>query len=413
MKKPLEYLLQRIHHIALKYQQLDTISGSNFNVFKVLNITSDEVRLHSSFLAELLNPKGSHGQGSIFLELFVKEIGVKEFECTTAVVEVEKYIGPKTETTGGRIDIYIQNKDNNNITIENKIYAKDQDNQLLRYYNYSKKNLFYLNLFGDDPSESSFGHLNIDTDFKIISYQEHILYWLQSCKKEAVDHPLLREGIAHYINLIKTLVGKSNNHVMEQEIKNMIVSSSQNLRNAILLEKSMNSVKIDIQWRFWEQLRQSLREHTKPSDFSFVEEKSVSIDNVTSFYEKSRYRDKYFGLWYLIFKKDGVTVHYGIEIGHEIYYGFTLERNGAGGIANSDENSEYKQMVENLSEEYINNQYWLGYKHPNKRLDFRNFDSDAVIELADSKKMTQTINEIVEESVAHMIELRKKLDAYK
>ena len=40
--------------------------GENFNIFKVLGLSSSEVRLHSAFLAELLNPNGDHWKESQF-----------------------------------------------------------------------------------------------------------------------------------------------------------------------------------------------------------------------------------------------------------------------------------------------------------------------------------------------------------
>lgn len=38
-------------------------NGDFFNIFSILKMETDEVKTHSAFLAELLNPKGSHGQG--------------------------------------------------------------------------------------------------------------------------------------------------------------------------------------------------------------------------------------------------------------------------------------------------------------------------------------------------------------
>lgn len=46
--------------------------GEYFNIFSVLRLETKEVRLHSAFLAELLNPEDSHGLGKQFLELFKK-----------------------------------------------------------------------------------------------------------------------------------------------------------------------------------------------------------------------------------------------------------------------------------------------------------------------------------------------------
>lgn len=41
--------------------------GENFNMFKILGLSRNETKLHSAFLAELLNTKGSHGLKDKFL----------------------------------------------------------------------------------------------------------------------------------------------------------------------------------------------------------------------------------------------------------------------------------------------------------------------------------------------------------
>lgn len=73
--------------------------GESFNIFNDLGFMSNEVHLHSMFLANLLNPKGSHGQRGKFLEAFLKmlqksfpAISADSLELDTAIasVEVEK-----------------------------------------------------------------------------------------------------------------------------------------------------------------------------------------------------------------------------------------------------------------------------------------------------------------------------------
>ena len=77
---------------------------------------SDEVHLHSMFLANLLNSKGSHGQRGKVLAAFLKMLQKPfsaistdnlELDITNTAVEVEKYIGMQTDSEGGRIDIYL------------------------------------------------------------------------------------------------------------------------------------------------------------------------------------------------------------------------------------------------------------------------------------------------------------------
>ena len=48
--------------------------GDFFNVFNTIGLRTEEVRLHSAFIAELLNPKGSHGLSYHFLQTFLEII---------------------------------------------------------------------------------------------------------------------------------------------------------------------------------------------------------------------------------------------------------------------------------------------------------------------------------------------------
>ena len=92
--------------------QEDRKEGKYFNIFNILGLWSEEVRLHSSFLAELLNPKGNHGCGDIFLRDFVKLfLGSKRINSYNDVeVNVEYSIGIISEdkTKGGRLDIFLK-----------------------------------------------------------------------------------------------------------------------------------------------------------------------------------------------------------------------------------------------------------------------------------------------------------------
>ncbi len=45
-------------------------NGESFNTFNILNLRTDEVRLHSAFIAELLSKDGSHGMNDSFLRSF-------------------------------------------------------------------------------------------------------------------------------------------------------------------------------------------------------------------------------------------------------------------------------------------------------------------------------------------------------
>lgn len=132
--------LSDMHNAEQDKLQKKEKEGENFNVFSALNICSDEMRLHSRLLATLFNPKANHGLENEFLRQFlVTAIKVDDnyiTHCNESIAE--RYVGEVTETTGGRIDIILEDG-KHGIIIENKIYACDQPNQLLRYHNYGVK----------------------------------------------------------------------------------------------------------------------------------------------------------------------------------------------------------------------------------------------------------------------------------
>ena len=223
-------LLEQVNSIVIRYDKINEITGENFNVFRILKLDSSEVRMHSAFIAELLNPNGSHGQKNSFLNLFVKEFCFKKKDIDTlsCKVKVEDYIGLMNvdKTEGGRIDITVRDKNNHVIIIENKIYAGDQEHQLTRYSNYSNDaDIIYLTLEGNAPSDYSRGDMKEDVDYKCYSYRHHLLNWLELCRKEVAVHPLVREAISHYINLVKHLTNQTQNQNMQEELSDLLKSN--------------------------------------------------------------------------------------------------------------------------------------------------------------------------------------------
>jgi hypothetical protein len=256
----IQNLYAQVKSVLSKYRKVNELTGENFNVFKILKLESSEVRMHSSFIAELLNPKGSHGQGDIFLRLFIKRFCFKkkDFDISSCYVEIEKHTGFINEdrTEGGRLDIFICDKHNNHIIIENKIYAGDQQNQLVRYNSYSlDADILYLTLDGKKPSENSRGNLVEDEHFKCISYKKNIIDWLVDCRKEMAIFPIIREAITHYINLIKYLTNQTVSSAMQKELTDVIKS---NLEASIAIVNNMDKVLDEVSSEFGRLLESEL-----------------------------------------------------------------------------------------------------------------------------------------------------------
>lgn len=49
------HLLNKTNLIVNKYNQLLDNTGGRFNVFTIIGLTTEEARLHSAFICELLN----------------------------------------------------------------------------------------------------------------------------------------------------------------------------------------------------------------------------------------------------------------------------------------------------------------------------------------------------------------------
>jgi hypothetical protein len=202
---------------------LTKAAGEQFNIFKIMRIGHLEVTTHSPILADLLNPGGTHGQGAVFLRLFLDHCKISNFHCSSAKVKQEYHAGPRTEKAGGRIDILISDRTGPRVVIENKIYAGDGDNQMKRYRaTYPKANLLYLTLEGREPSGFSLEEV-AEMELKLVSYERDILEWLKVCRKEAAVSPSVREALTQYIHLIQELTNQSTTTRMNDDLIKAII----------------------------------------------------------------------------------------------------------------------------------------------------------------------------------------------
>lgn len=158
--------IEEIRREIIKFNQSEEYQKlSNFFEYKtfyeILNISRRE-NIHSSFLGWFLNPEESHGLGEYtmkkfldcvfavlnegnqkyalkkFPQNFIDSLITNDYELSNIRIELEKSI-----TTDSRLDIFIQADlkfDNLNrklrILIENKVKAKEHNEQTNKYYNW-------------------------------------------------------------------------------------------------------------------------------------------------------------------------------------------------------------------------------------------------------------------------------------
>lgn len=270
-------LLRDTSRVINHQKELAQLRGENFNVFSILKMESRENETHSAFLGELLNPNGSHGLGTIFLELFLKQLDVSHLEVDSTTVKLEHYLGGVNFDTvsGGRIDIFIEDAAGNCVCIENKIYAPDQEVQIARYCNYNtdKNKVYYLTLEGDAPSEDSSIDKKNDIDFYALSYKSEILEWLEQCQKEATRLPILRESINQYGILIKKLTNQLSDSKMEKEVENIIIA---NYQAASVIGDNIWKVELKYAEKLIDEICQALTDSLS-DDFKIFEREDLKI----------------------------------------------------------------------------------------------------------------------------------------
>ena len=205
--------------------------GEFFNVFNTIGLRAEEVRLHSAFIAELMNPKGSHGLSYRFLQAFLEVIDLPNdyidyHRCSQNIVE--RVIGPVTDKEGGRIDIIIEDG-NHAVIIENKIYAGDQTNQMLRYNNYGRRNfpegykLVSLTLDGHYPDNCSLGCVKYP--YITASYEKNIVEWLEKCYSIAERKPLVQSVIKQYCELVKQITNTDMDTKYRNDLMSVMLAS--------------------------------------------------------------------------------------------------------------------------------------------------------------------------------------------
>jgi hypothetical protein len=201
----------RLEFEAAKQQRAEQsrLLAPAFNIFTVLQISRRESS-HSNFLAELLDPKGKHGQGTLFLESFVRlciSSGRKTgFNAGEMEAWAEKVTVSREATIfNGRCDLLIHAPNQLCLLIENKIDAKEEETQLARYKAWldtlselpEKRLLVFLTPLGQSARSLPEG------EYIRLSYARDLRDWLTDCLV-TIQAPQVRSVIENYAQLLGT-----------------------------------------------------------------------------------------------------------------------------------------------------------------------------------------------------------------
>lgn len=308
----MENLQNLLNKVNAKVQALETAKqlygeqlAPNFLVFDFVN--TNEIGL-SWILACLLDPKGTHGQKTLFLESFIKiclpNIHNHENKIWQKYLANLSKTNVKTEDTTTasqsyrRMDIYLFATIDNErfgICIENKPYTGDQSDQLTDYYtelenrHLTHKHIVYLSEYGE-PSECSVKPdlLEIwrnDKAFSHVTYTQ-LVEWLTECKKECQNHSVT-EFINQFIKFIQKQFMGVEDMNEQDEILKVIRSDADNIRSAIRISSNIDKIKENLMKEFISQLE------------SKSKDKPYHVETM-GIYPKSRYQN-------IQFKINGLT----------------------------------------------------------------------------------------------------------
>jgi len=185
---------------------LESIIG-RFNIFDALGIARAEIR-HSNFLAFILDPAESHGQGQVFLKAVLMDLlksappNLRPF--SPIELDGTDLRGIVVRREWEHIDLLISCQEPPFVVVvENKVDSKEHSNQLSRYQDTMKRRypnhrpLFvYLTPDGEEPSEET---------WVPYSYQDlyNVLKRLRETYRKAIGDDVL-VFLDHYLKLIGT-----------------------------------------------------------------------------------------------------------------------------------------------------------------------------------------------------------------
>lgn len=356
---------------TLKEQTEQKKRGWNdFNLLTTVLKYHDEVRLHSRMIGKLLDPKGKHYQGSLFLEIFLERLGLKNWsmDLSNATVQIEYK----------DIDLYITDG-SKHLIIENKIWASDQPCQIMKYINiivednsdqnlikkggrtrqYDKKSfvldenllrvvyltprkkvvpaehgtdgeyIYFTN--SDDKLEKCSKRNNTEllvpnglkryeAKYQKVGYIDVILPWLTECRKKISNIANLNESIGQYIDVVERVNGIYKGKVVTIEEELLKEGNKDKLLLALELDKEMDKIKRDVLVHFFNKLSKEL------------EDKSYSDKTEIILPKKNRLRykkhgSKHYGLVfdcnfgdnkYLFVKVAKYGLYYGVICSNEI-----------------------------------------------------------------------------------------------
>ena len=335
---------------ARLYEKHEAGRPEPFNIFSVLRKETDEIHLHSRFLHALLNYRLSPDNPRKNLADFLRSVvHIDNFDPDRATVERES----------DNIDILIRdNSSMQAVVIENKIWARDQSQQLWRYAKKLKcqgytPHLLYLTLYGHSPSEDSVG----DLKYECISYKEDLPPWLKRCQKRAYDEPTLRESVAQYLHLIAKLTGTDYKEAYMTDLKELLLKDDGNLNLVLVhdLNEAMVEARVSLLHKLWQEIACKLKEEI-PNLPEVSEEDSDITEETIRYFVTHQTRHKSHGIWCKFGRRASLVVE--VEDSNSIHFGVYCSKEES-----KDEYYKLKEELEEALGQSHSNKWWPWYRY--------------------------------------------------
>lgn len=359
LSKEYKSFFDAIKSVIEKQKQQKMRGLNDYNILTTVLNAHDEVRLHSRMIASFLDTKGFHYQDSLFLDLFLKALGLNNFQLDTNSIMVQNEFH--------NIDIYITDGSRHMI-IENKIYAGDQDKQIKRHIEKIQKLnpqipsenilVIYLSIDRECPSRVSLDDIIISDKYLVnkdgerialyanMHYKNEILEWLGKCKNEVQNITNLNEVFEQYMQVVKKITNQYKGKVMTLTDELREVISYYKIAREIL--ENMPKMRDEVINNFFSEARNKLRLKLG---------KTWEVDIIGSFATRWEYPLR-------VYKKEWISnknyLVFGFEFDKSSYY------DGCFGVVKTNKNinipdiaGEFAEELEKIDIGFNRSDWWL------------------------------------------------------
>ncbi len=382
-------LFQKVNTIVEANESVKKASASDFNIFSITGIHYKELPI-CSFLRELLDPQGSHMQGSLFLKTFTQQV-LKQNNFSDEEFAKAKVYKELRVAENRRIDILIRIA-GRLFPIEVKIYAGDQDAQLADYYDYVSESdlktiIYYLTLDKHEPSANSKINLKKGIQYECISFKSDVLCWIKliMTMEQIRSVPRLYEVLAQFFDVVLKLTNQiEENTFMEF---NNLIKSSKDFHAVLELEKALIEIKCQKMKEVFSSIEGRLAQRRPELQLAC----RSSLEIYEDFYKKGK--NTWPGLGYLLPAKANKPVSKDymlyIEIGWHLYFGVCNWDNVNKTVPRGRDKDSIEYVLNNSNKqkskikstntfywwEYLTEDMQVNYRYPNKEYESL-FDKD-------------------------------------